>query len=85
MARPAAAVVTRRNATKDALLAFLSVDTESVARVRIYRYMFGIGVSVPATREQLRRLVKAGVVEREGNFYRLARGPIALETISAPD
>lgn len=54
--------MTARYATKNALLGYLRVDGDSVARVAIYRYMFGIGVSVPATREQLRRLVAAGVV-----------------------
>lgn len=55
--------MTARYATRNTLMQYLAVDAHPVARVAIYRYMFGIGVSVPATREQLRRLVKAGVVE----------------------
>lgn len=61
--------MTPRYATRNALLAYLG--PEGATRIAIYRQMFAQGVSVPATREQLCRLVAAGVVEYADGWYRI--------------
>jgi hypothetical protein len=63
--------VAYKHATRDALLTFIRSDTEPryIRRIERYMQMFH-GVQPSATREQLRRLVKAGVLERlDGKRY----------------
>jgi hypothetical protein len=64
--------VAYKHATRAALLTFIRGDTEPrhIRRIERYMQMFH-GTKPSATREQLRRLVKAGVLERlDGQWYR---------------
>lgn len=66
-------IETRKHATRDALLAYIRADPEGRPLIKIYQFMrFHSGVKQGAAREALRRLCKAGVVERcEGRFYKV--------------
>ncbi len=71
--------MTPRHATRDTLLQYLACEER--ARIVIYRYMFSLGVSVPATREQLRRLCAAGAVEQSDGRYRVIARPSAASPV----
>lgn len=63
--------MTQRHTTRDAVLTFLAADPEPRPLVAMYRYMKMMHkVDAGAVREQLRRLVKEGVIRHPSRgFY----------------
>lgn len=69
--------MTAKFATRDAVLAYIRADSEPRPRAAIMRYMFRrFGTSHAATRQQLHRLCKAGMIEvSERDWYRVVGAP----------